>query len=395
MRKLWFRRKAVSTMIGGIIVLSLFLIALVAMVVVSQQYDAYQNTVNAMSQKDIDRFSEVLVTVYPGLAGGFTVPGCGAGGKCNQYNMTLSNLGVVGVQIARVYINSTGSGCTVKVGFCVLSPAGTRIAYAFSAYDGFLNPGEMFHTVRLWLPSTMTLPNETLTPSNTISIVTTRGRVFTFQYPFPTAGPAEPGKGASPSIRTGVMKIAYNAANANSTKEGTLGINPTYCHMETKETLPFGGTSKLTFVKPWITDQILGRVCATTGDCSNFYIYANTTNSLTIPVTISQGNLIISTADAASNSKAYFVGGPLVGVIYPTFPAKFTAAGTPVTIDPGARFILIFSILTTSLTGSASAANDIFSGTATVNNGAGSQAEDSSFRALAIYLDGLYVRSAC
>ena len=69
MIRLWIvrfrRRSAVSTMIGGIIVLTLFLTALGAMVLVSQQYDTYQQTVNFMSQKDIDRFSENLQVPYP------------------------------------------------------------------------------------------------------------------------------------------------------------------------------------------------------------------------------------------------------------------------------------------------------------------------------------------
>ena len=393
MRKLWFRRKAVSSMIGGIIILILFLVAFVSMVVVSQQYNVYQNVVNVMSQKDRDRFSELLVIMYPGLAGNFVTQGCGS--TCNSYNMTLSNLGPVGVQIARIYINSTGSGCTVTAGYCILDPAKTPTPYTFNSYDGFLNSGYSSHTVRLWLPKTVVLPNRTLTPSNTISIVTARGRVFSFQYPFPAAGPAEPGKGVSPSIQTGIMKIAYNAASANSTKEGSGGASPNYCHKETKETLPAGGGGTLTFVRPWITNQIMGTLCQSTGNCNHFYVYANTTNSLTIPITINQGNMILLVSDSASNSKAYFIGGPLFGVVYPASPAAFTPAGTSVTINPGARFILIFSIVITSITGSATASGDTFSGTATVNNGAGIQNEGIGFRALAVYMDGLYVRTQC
>ena len=40
------RRRAVSTIIGGLIILSLILTALVTMVFVSQQYDQYQQSVN-------------------------------------------------------------------------------------------------------------------------------------------------------------------------------------------------------------------------------------------------------------------------------------------------------------------------------------------------------------
>jgi hypothetical protein len=316
------------------------------------------------------------------------------------YNMTVSNLGPIGAQIARIYINSTGSGCTVNAGYCVLNPAAAPTAYAFNKYDAFLNPGEFSHIVRLWLPKTVFLPNQTLTPSNTVSIVTTRGRVFTFQYPFPSAGPAEPGTGKTPTIQTGSMRIAYNAANANSTKEGSGGTSPAYCHYETsKETWPAGATGTLTFVNPWITKQILKTVCSPTGSCANLYVYASTNNSLTIPLLINSGNMIMTVSDATSNAKSYFIGGPLLGVVYPLLPAnggpQFTPAGTSVSIAPGARFILIFKIVATSVTSSSSdPSNDVFSGTASVSNGAGST-PGIGFRQAAIYLDGFYIRSTC
>jgi hypothetical protein len=368
-------------MIGGVIVLSLFLIALVAMVVVSQQYTAYQSTVNVMSQKDVDKFSEVLMTVYPGLAGNFVATGCG--GSCNQYNMTLSNVGGVGVQIVRVYINSTGSGCTIAIGYCILNPAKTPTAYTFRMSDGFLNPGESLHTVRLWLPKSIVLPNQTLTPSNTVAIVTSRGRVFTFQYPFPAQGPAEPGKGAAPIIATGLMKIAYKGSGYDSGTD--------VCHKETnKLVLPTSGSTSATFVNPWITLTILNSVEGYSPP--HFWVSANTTNSLTTSLTINQGNVILLVSDSGSNAKPFFVGGPLVGVVYPTNPVTFTPAGTSVQINAGDRFILIFGIVNGDL---GATADDVYSGTATVNNGAGTQSEGDSFRALAIYLDGLFVRSAC
>ena len=109
MRGMRARRKAVSSIIGGIIILTLILTALTAMVLVAQQYDTYQTVVNVMSQKDIDRSSEDIIAVYPGITGPQLVS-CGSGNTCNQYNMSLSNLGGIGTQIVRVYINST-SGC--------------------------------------------------------------------------------------------------------------------------------------------------------------------------------------------------------------------------------------------------------------------------------------------
>ena len=94
MHRTSFRRKGVSTIIGGIIVLTLFLTALTAMMLVSQQFDSYQGVASDMSQYDIERFSENLVADFPGLAPPTVVPCSGSpSGNCNQYTMTLSNVG--------------------------------------------------------------------------------------------------------------------------------------------------------------------------------------------------------------------------------------------------------------------------------------------------------------
>jgi hypothetical protein len=367
-------------MIGGIIVLSLFLTALVAMVVVSQQYDAYQNTVKAMSRMDIDRLSENVTAINPGLAGSSAVTGCGS--SCNQYNMSLSNVGGVGVQIVRVYINSTGSGCTQAVGYCILgaSSASSPAAYTFKISEGFLNAGEFNHTVRLWLPSTITLPNPNLVPSNTIWIVTARGRVFTFQWPFPPVGPAG-GQGTNPTIQTGLMKIAYNSTNYNSATDSCHNLE------KSKETWSVGGSKTLTFVNPWISNNALSDVMSQSPPA--LFVYANTINSFDYSITINWGNIILILADSSPNQKQFFIGGPLAGIVYPITPAPgtFTPAGNYVTIKPGDQFIMIFRMTRYS----GWSAGQSFSGTATVNN----QKMDSNFRAFSIYLDGLYVRSAC
>ena len=108
------RRRAVSTMIGGLIVLTLILTALVTMVFVSQQYDQYQQSVINMGQYDSQRLSEKLVFNSPGLTVLTSASVTGWGSGCtttyNCYGMTVSNLGGVGVQIVRIYINSTGPG---------------------------------------------------------------------------------------------------------------------------------------------------------------------------------------------------------------------------------------------------------------------------------------------
>jgi hypothetical protein len=193
MRKFFLRRRAVSTMIGGIIVLSLFLIGLVAMMLVSQQYDTYQSLSARIQVKNNDRFSEQLQAVNPGIVPDYpSDPNCGSGLSCNT--ILLSSLSISS-QIARIYIESTSGPCS---GLCVLDPAATPKAYAFRAADASINSGEFFHNIVFWLPSTIQLPTSCIVSGltvefgcNSITIVTTRGKIFAFQYPFPEAGPGQ------------------------------------------------------------------------------------------------------------------------------------------------------------------------------------------------------------
>jgi hypothetical protein len=196
MRKLWFRRRAVSTMIGGIIVLSLFLVGLVAMMLVSQQYDIYQSLSGRMQVKNNDRFSEQLEPVDPGIVPGYPsgTPNCPGGFPCNSNTMIVSSRSIPS-EIARIYINSTSGPCA---GLCVLDPAATPKAYAFRASDALINSGEFFHYIEFWLPSTVQLPTSCIVSGltvdfgcNSVTIVTTRGNIVAFQYPFPPAGPGQ------------------------------------------------------------------------------------------------------------------------------------------------------------------------------------------------------------
>ena len=199
------RRRAVSTIIGGLIILTLILTALGTMVFVSQQYDQYQQAVNQMAHYLDQAQSENLVADYPGLTTfSSTVPGWGSGCMTtyNCYNMTVSNLGGVGVQIVRIYINSTWSGCT---SLCTLNPTLTINNYAFNQANQVLNTGEVDHGVLLALPKAVTLPISYYSQS-TIFIVTSRGNVFSFKWPFPIQ---IFGGQSQSAFSTGILKIAY------------------------------------------------------------------------------------------------------------------------------------------------------------------------------------------
>jgi hypothetical protein len=178
----WCRcgRRAISTIIAGIIVLTLLLTALSTMMFITQQYDAYQSILNTMSQKDTDRFSENIAAVYPGIFPTNQSVTCGAL-SCKQYTLALSNVGPIEVQIARIYINSTNSTVCQKV--CVLDPSSTTAPYKFQASESLIDSGDSLHFLTFWLIATLPLP--VIPDANSIGLVTSRGRVFTFQWTIP------------------------------------------------------------------------------------------------------------------------------------------------------------------------------------------------------------------
>jgi hypothetical protein len=255
MRKLWIHRRGVSTMIGGIIMLALFMLALGAMILVTQQFDAYQSVANTMQQKDSDRFSENIVVndmtlctsalITQGYSACTTASNSPPDSNFNQYAINISNYGI-GVQIARIFINSTqstSSACYPAP--CIFDPANSATANKFRMSDSFLNPDGSFHIVLFWLTNTVALP--TGAAANMILLATTRGRLFALQWPLPILGPSLPGKGwGGTGINIGPLVITYETVLVTySTNQ-----NPTVPIPTGSWTLPTGNQKKIiVFVK--------------------------------------------------------------------------------------------------------------------------------------------------
>jgi hypothetical protein len=327
------RRRAVATIIGGLIILSLILTVLGTMVFVSQKYDQYQQTANKMAQNENQVQLENLVANYPGLT---AVSSISCGG-CTVYNMSLSNLGGVGVQIVRIYISSTGSGCTT---LCVLNPLSSSPVSTSSAFQQsaqFLNAGEVNHAVLLYLPSTTgPLPSGSAF-QNTILIVTSRGNVFSFQWRFQI----QMGGQSQSAFSASILKVAYQMNpyypssgydSANEPGHGGGGTSSKgYCHQETYQPYPAGAgyAEKLTginypgvqdsgvlwFVNPWVTQQIMDSAEGTNGTGSSnsyttLYLYANITNTGSIPYIVAGGSLDLTWW--GSNH----ISGSLIGIYY-------------------------------------------------------------------------------
>ena len=441
-------RHAVSTIIGGLIILSLILTALGTMVAVSQQYDQYQQTINKMGQYESKKFSENLVINSPGLSIITSTTISGWGSSCtttyNCYNMSLSNLGGVGVQIMRIYINSTGplgSGCSYSASSlhpqpCVLNPTSTIAPYAFNQASQFLNPGEVNHSVLLALPKAVTLPSLYYS-QNTILIATSRGNVFSFQWPFPIQ---IFGGQSQSAFSTGILKVAYQDTSADGTGKcsgtyGTNGLltygcdsshdyngasgntspNAPYCHNEPEKSyaaptnyaekltgVNYAGVSSSTlyFVNPWITLPILESArtdeetlsgnggCTANCPTTQLYIYLNITNTGNAPYTVAGGTLDLTF------SGSNHIDGNLIGIYYnATGTGQFyTASSTQTqTVAMGKSFYAIFKVTLLQLDLSYLTSSSMFWGSLSLTD----NLESTGFVGGVGLSSGLWIRISC
>jgi len=343
-------------MIGGVIVLSLLLTALATVLFVTQQYDQYEQTVNNMVQYNNRQTAEDLVAVYPGLAVvNSTISGwstsqstCGTTTGTKEYNCyvaTLNNPGTIGVQIMRIYINSTGSGCIRNPPSnyeqpCILNPSGTIAPYTFDQADQFVNPGAVNYQVFFALPTGVALPNPSPPiPMNTIVIASSRGNIFSFQFPLQ---PMLFGQSNS-AYSQGNMRIAYTGAkdSGNEPLNGGTQANG-YCHQENVQSYPaapgyaeelkgitgYGDSGVLWFVNPWVTLPIL-RSGAT------FYIYVIVINTGTADYSPTAGTLDLTWY--GSNH----IDGEFIGVYFDGAFTAATSASQP-SIGPGQWYYAIF-----------------------------------------------------
>ena len=406
-----FRRPAVSTIIGGLIVLSLLLTALGTMVFVSQQYDQYQQLGGQMSQYDSQQFSEKLVINSPGLVLLTTTTISGWGSGCtttyNCYNVSISNLGGVGVQIARIYINSTGPngiGCSYSTSYpnlppCILNPSPTVAPYTFNQANQFLNPDEVNHALTLALPIAITLPNPNpAIPQNTVSLATTRGNLFSFQWPFQLQIFGQ----SNAAFSSGIVKIAYQGTyDSSHDYQGATGhTTGTYCHNEPLQPYPAASNyaEKLTnvagttlyFVTPWITQTIL--TSAVSGSGTTLYFYVIVINTGQSPYTINSGTMDLTWYGQNHLDSTLF------GVYYNG--AFYSATSIP-SIKPGTSYYIIYKLNT-----SQSYLNlwppqkygfnsVMFWGAASLTNGLLNNNEDQNFFAGTILVSGLWVRVNC
>jgi len=417
------RRRAVSTIIGGLIILSLILTALGTMVFVSEQYDQYQQLVKKMEQYDSQQLSESLVINSPGLTLLTSAPSSGWGSGCttsyNCYNISISNVGGVGVQITRIYINSTGAaglGCSYpNPAPCILNPTSTIAPYAFNRANQFVNTGEVNHAVVFALPlslagyPTVTLPDPTPAfPQNSILIATSRGNVFSFVWPNPLQIFGQSGSAFS----SGIMKVAYTGTYDSKNEPGLGGSGNSatgYCHSEPSQSYPaatgyaekltgitgYGDSGVLWFVNPWVTSGVLQSVV---NGATQMYIYLIVINTGIAAYTPTAGSIDLTWY--GSNH----LDGTLIGVYYKGAfsPAcsSSSSCSSAQSIAQSTNYYAIYEInhSTTKLGNplpQGGITSAMFWGDASITDWWTSTAENIGYYSATLLIPGLWIRAGC
>jgi len=171
-RRLARSKKGMSTIFGGLFFIILILMGFNLMLWSFIQYDAYNNVVNSMTQRDTQAAGENLVPTNPGAVD-FDIP-------AQSFNITVNNLGVA-VSIARIYIinvsPTSSNQCTSSP--CIVDPLPASVNFR----NGNVQEGEINHKIKV----TGILVNDG--SGYKVILASTRGRLFSFYYPWPVSAP--------------------------------------------------------------------------------------------------------------------------------------------------------------------------------------------------------------
>ena len=283
------------------------------------------------------------------------------------------------------------------------------------------------------MPIAVTLPSGSAS-QNTIQIVTSRGNVFTFQWPFQI----QIGGQSQSAFSAGIVKVAYQQKTASSGCSTTVGcdsknepgpvnggsggtVQAGQCHNEPPQPYPAGASyaeevtgvtawsqtlgkvapvgdgGVLWFVNPWVTAPILVTACNDGTDCASntttLYLAVNITNTGTANYTVAGGSLDLTWY--GSNH----IDGSLIGIYYNASKAtgpQFYSLSTTQQVASTKSFQAIFRVTTLELdTGSGGdwpPANDImFWGSVSLTD----NAKDSTFVGGVSLSSGLWIPVSC
>jgi hypothetical protein len=216
-------KKGMSTVFGGLFFVILILMGFNLMLWSFIQYDAYNTTLRSMNQSDQLAISENLVPTNPG-AQNFTT---------TSFNIPVNNLGGTTVSIARIYIMNIsptgGTKCTsigVSGGPCILDSPGTQTCATSGVCTfsgGNVAAGEINHLIRV----TGIAINDG--SGYKVILASTRGRLFSFFYPWPVTPVNIGNPGGNFVTNIGPLSIYFDYKSFNFTQGAQTQSQTAFC----------------------------------------------------------------------------------------------------------------------------------------------------------------------
>ena len=216
-------KKGMSTVFGGLFFVILILMGFNLMLWSFIQYDAYNTTLRSMNQSDQLTISENLVPTNPG-AQNFTT---------TSFNIPVNNLGGTTVSISRIYImniSPTGSSnCTnlgASAGPCIVDSPGTQNCAGNGVCvftSGNIAAGEINHLIHV---SGVTLNDGS---GYKVILSSTRGRVFSFFYPWPVTPVNVGNPGGNFVTNIGPLSIYFDYRSFNFTQGAQTTSQSAFC----------------------------------------------------------------------------------------------------------------------------------------------------------------------
>jgi len=217
-------KKGMSTVFGGLFFVILILMGFNLMLWSFIQYDAYNTTLRSMNQNDQLAISENLVPTNPG-AQNFSSVG---------FNIPVNNLGGTTVSVARIYITNispTGStNCTSSP--CIIDPSSpvncTGNGICFFT-NGNIAAGEINHLIHVTMPTSV--PGQTVNDGSGYKVIlsSTRGRLFSFFYPWPVTTTTGGNPGGNFVTNIGPLSIYFDYKSFNFTQGAQTTSQSAFC----------------------------------------------------------------------------------------------------------------------------------------------------------------------
>lgn len=213
-RKLARSKKGMSTIFGGLFFIILILMGFNLMLWGFIQMDAYNSVLANMTQRDQQAISENLVPANPGAINI----------TATTFNILVNNLGGTSVSISRIYIfniSPTGSAqCSGAAAPCLVDPAPSGTGYSFT--NGNVPAGQINYKISV---NGLGVGDGS---GYKITLASTRGRLYTFFYPWPQTLPSG-GGGGQFVTNIGPLSIYFDYRSFNFTQGSQTASQTAYC----------------------------------------------------------------------------------------------------------------------------------------------------------------------